>query len=136
MSLKSPYSRVQFMSSPQNRIEKRVNSRISPPRVELIAEYFPGEISSSDRSIISRASAYDNIARTYERRSRRGDSISSTTDQEYSVTPEFSTDSPSYGSFTTYEDIVRKEGGRDEEHKVVTPVRRSSRIRKQAVSPL
>jgi len=68
----SPYSRVQFMSSPQNRIEKRVNSRLSPPRVELLAEYFPGEMSSSDRSIISRVSEYENIARTYERRSRRG----------------------------------------------------------------
>lgn len=132
----SPYSRVQFISSPQNRIEKRVNSRLSPPRVELLAEYFPAEMSSSDRSIISRASAYDNIARTYERRSRRGNSISSAADQEYAVTPDFSTDSPSFGSFTTYENIVRKEGGRDEEHKVVTPVRRSSRIRKQATSPL
>lgn len=129
----SPYSRVQFISTPQNRIEKRVNSRLSPPHVELLAEYFPAEMSSSDR-----ASAYDNIAQTYERRSRRGNSISSLTEQEYAVTPDFSTDSPSYGSFTTYENIVRKEGGRDEEHKVmkvVTPVRRSSRIRKQAISP-
>ncbi|KAA8536298.1 hypothetical protein F0562_028776 [Nyssa sinensis] len=50
---------------------------------------------------------------------------------EYSK--EFSTDSPSYGSFTTYEKILSKHGCGDEE--TVTPVRRSSRIRHQVTSP-
>ncbi|CAB4290763.1 unnamed protein product [Prunus armeniaca] len=39
--------------------------------------------------------------------------------------------SPSYGSFTTYEKIPIKHG----EEEIVTPVRRSSRIRKQVTSP-
>ncbi|CAK7330249.1 unnamed protein product [Dovyalis caffra] len=41
--------------------------------------------------------------------------------------------SPSYGSFTTYEKIPSKHGIVDEE--VITPVRRSSRIRNQVTSP-
>ncbi|KAG9132558.1 hypothetical protein Leryth_008465 [Lithospermum erythrorhizon] len=45
---------------------------------------------------------------------------------------EYSFGSPSYGSFTTYETIPIKHAGRDEE--IVTPVRRSSRIRKQVTS--
>ncbi|CBI25120.3 unnamed protein product, partial [Vitis vinifera] len=45
---------------------------------------------------------------------------------------EYSTGSPSYGSFTSYEKIHIKHGCGDEE--VVTPVRRSSRIRNQTPS--
>ncbi|OVA16476.1 hypothetical protein BVC80_393g10 [Macleaya cordata] len=45
---------------------------------------------------------------------------------------EYSAGSPSYGSFTTYEKIYRKHGCGEE---VVTPVRRSSRIKKQIISP-
>lgn len=89
--------------------EKHVNSRISPTCVELHVEYFLEKMSSTGRSIINWASAYENISRTYERRSRRGNKISSATYQEYAVKPEFSTYSPSYEIFTTYENISWKE---------------------------
>ncbi|KAK4438011.1 hypothetical protein Salat_0135200 [Sesamum alatum] len=45
----------------------------------------------------------------------------------------YSSGSPSYGSFTTLERIPIKNANGDEE--IVTPVRRSSRIRKQVTSP-
>ncbi|URE35635.1 hypothetical protein MUK42_03148 [Musa troglodytarum] len=54
-----------------------------------------------------------------ERRLRRDSTVSSS--------------SVSYGSFTTYEKLSSKKGSRDEE--VMTPVRRSSRIRNQIASP-
>ncbi|KAJ8460065.1 hypothetical protein OPV22_032991 [Ensete ventricosum] len=54
-----------------------------------------------------------------ERRLRRDSTVSSS--------------SISYGSFTTYEKLSSKKGSRDEE--VITPVRRSSRIRNQIASP-
>ncbi|CAL9129808.1 unnamed protein product [Musa textilis] len=54
-----------------------------------------------------------------ERRLRRDSTVSSS--------------SISYGSFTTYEKLSSKKGSRDEE--VMTPVRRSSRIRNQIASP-
>ncbi|CAA0807434.1 Unknown protein [Striga hermonthica] len=44
-----------------------------------------------------------------------------------SSSSEFTTGSPSYGSFTTFEKIPLKNATRDEE--IITPVRRSSRIR-------
>ncbi|XP_074343447.1 uncharacterized protein LOC141682640 [Apium graveolens] len=47
---------------------------------------------------------------------------------------EFSTGSPSYGSFTTYERVPIKHHAYGEEE-IVTPVRRSSRIRSQITSP-
>ncbi|KAH9301071.1 hypothetical protein KI387_012654, partial [Taxus chinensis] len=103
------------------------SSNISPPQVQFLAEYLPEEVSSSDRNT-RRMNAQENSFQTYERRFRKGNSFSSATPQEYAVTSEFSSDSPSYGSFTTYEKIARKEGGGDEEPKimkVVTPVRRS-----------
>ncbi|XP_020224922.1 uncharacterized protein LOC109806821 [Cajanus cajan] len=47
---------------------------------------------------------------------------------------DYSMDSPSYGSLTVYEKISIKQGHGDEEA-IITPVRRSSRIRKQVTSP-
>lgn len=46
---------------------------------------------------------------------------------------DYSMGSPSYGSLTVYEKIPIKQGHGEEE--IITPVRRSSRIRNQATSP-
>ncbi|MCD7451116.1 hypothetical protein HAX54_009728 [Datura stramonium] len=58
------------------------------------------------------------------RKSNRRDSLAAS---------EFSMGSPSYGSFTTYERIPIKHASGGEE--VITPVRRSSRIRSHVISP-
>ncbi|KAL5560919.1 hypothetical protein UlMin_030666 [Ulmus minor] len=65
-------------------------------------------------------------SQSYERKPRsnhRRDSMASSHDTSMS--------SPSYGSFTTYEKIPIKHGVEEE---IVTPVRRSSRLRKQVIS--
>ncbi|GLJ30431.1 hypothetical protein SUGI_0602300 [Cryptomeria japonica] len=104
------------------------------PHVQLLAEYHPEEVSSSDKSM-SRINTPEKSVQMYERRFRKGNIFSSDTQQDSAVTSEISPDSLSYGSFTTYEKIARKEGGGVRDPKVITPVRRSSRIRKQATSP-
>ncbi|XP_038903440.1 uncharacterized protein LOC120090026 [Benincasa hispida] len=60
------------------------------------------------------------------RKNSRRESMASSSLDEYSVS---TSASPSYGSFTTYEKIPIKHGKGDDE--IVTPVRRSTRIRKQ-----
>ncbi|KAK7387758.1 hypothetical protein VNO78_22550 [Psophocarpus tetragonolobus] len=50
-----------------------------------------------------------------------------------SSSSDYSMGSPSYGSLTVYEKIPTKQGHGEEE--IITPVRRSSRIRNQATSP-
>eukprot|EP01018_Ginkgo_biloba_P002104 Gb_06090 [translate_table: standard] len=133
-NMEKTYSRMLYSSTLQQRKEKLVQP--SAPRVEFLANYLPAEMSTSDRNF-SQISTQDANVQTYERRVRRRNSMSSETQPDYTLTSDFSADSPSYGSFTTYEKLVRKEATADEEQKVmqVTPVRRSSRIRKQAMSP-
>ncbi|RDX81388.1 hypothetical protein CR513_37939, partial [Mucuna pruriens] len=53
--------------------------------------------------------------------------------RESLASSDYSTGSPSYGSLTVYEKIPIKQGHGEEE--IITPVRRSSRIRNQATSP-
>ncbi|XVF01423.1 hypothetical protein REPUB_Repub04eG0087800 [Reevesia pubescens] len=93
-------------------------------------ESCPSEMSSWQRT----SSAYyskkgfkeSNEYESQERKSRK------TYRRESLASSDYSTGSPSYGSFTTYEKMPIKHGG-DEE--IVTPVRRSSRIRSQVTSP-
>ncbi|KAF9675775.1 hypothetical protein SADUNF_Sadunf09G0067900 [Salix dunnii] len=70
-------------------------------------------------------------APSYERKPRKNNHRrESMASSDYSVG---SMGSLSYGSFTTFEKIPSKHGNADEE--VITPVRRSSRIRHQVTSP-
>ncbi|KAL2254531.1 UNVERIFIED_CONTAM: hypothetical protein Sindi_0247800 [Sesamum indicum] len=69
----------------------------------------------------SEAQSTERRTRKYNKRESLASSLS-----------EYSSDSPSYGSFTTLERIPIKNANGDEE--IVTPVRRSSRIRKQVTS--
>ncbi|PKA54225.1 hypothetical protein AXF42_Ash000058 [Apostasia shenzhenica] len=83
----------------------------------------PTEMSSSANNSLSFVrqrgkKGHDEETLSHERMQRRESGASS---------------SISYGSFTTYEKLSGRKGSRDEE--VVTPVRRSSRIRNQFTSP-
>ncbi|XP_010266774.1 PREDICTED: uncharacterized protein LOC104604213 [Nelumbo nucifera] len=108
----------------------RSYSRNRPTEVEMVGESGPSEMSSSFQKSSSCSSSKRkqlekaNEAQSQERRLRR-ESLASSSD--------YSAGSLSYGSFTTYEKITNKHGHGDEE--IVTPVRRSSRIRKQITSP-
>ncbi|KAI9181774.1 hypothetical protein LWI28_018469 [Acer negundo] len=106
---------------------ERLSSRNWQTEVEMVGESCPSEMSSfkgsSYRKEVSEAQSQER--KQQPRNNYRRESLASS---------EFSMDSPSYGSFTTYEKIsskVLKGRGEDE---VVTPVRRSSRIRKQVTS--
>ncbi|KAJ6315246.1 hypothetical protein OIU78_018683 [Salix suchowensis] len=92
-------------------------------------ESCPSEMSSFSLSYSKKGtSEAQSCERKPPRRNiRRRDSMAS---PAYSVG---SMGSPSYGSFTTYEKIHGLHGNEDEE--VITPVRRSSRIRNQVTSP-
>ncbi|KAJ6751101.1 hypothetical protein OIU85_001609 [Salix viminalis] len=92
-------------------------------------ESCPSEMSSSFSLSYSKkgTSEAQSCERKPRRNIRRRDSMVS---PDYSVG---SMGSPSYGSFTTYEKIHGLHGNEDEE--VITPVRRSSRIRNQVTSP-
>eukprot|EP01018_Ginkgo_biloba_P016618 Gb_38475 [translate_table: standard] len=109
----------------------------SAPRVQLLHEYSPSQmVSTSEKKANARitSSTQGNIFYTPERRVRRkSSSTSSATYQENVATPEMSMEDSSYGSFTTYDKVLLKEA--DEEHVRVTPVRRSSRIRKKTMTP-
>ncbi|KAJ6754879.1 TRANSMEMBRANE PROTEIN [Salix purpurea] len=91
-------------------------------------ESCPSEMSSFSLSYSKKGtSEAQSCERKPRRNIRRRDSMAS---PDYSVG---SMGSPSYGSFTTYEKIHGLHGNEDEE--VITPVRRSSRIRNQVTSP-
>ncbi|KAJ6302637.1 hypothetical protein OIU77_016677 [Salix suchowensis] len=91
-------------------------------------ESCPSEMSSFSLSYSKKGtSEAQSCERKPRRNIRRRDSMAS---PAYSVG---SMGSPSYGSFTTYEKIHGLHGNEDEE--VITPVRRSSRIRNQVTSP-
>ncbi|CAN6459381.1 unnamed protein product [Victoria cruziana] len=74
--------------------------------------HYPGRVEKETEEVVQ------NCERS--RRSRRGSSVPS------------SEDSLSYGSYTIYEKLPTKQGSADEG--TVTPVRRSSRIKKQVIS--
>ncbi|KAK8605948.1 hypothetical protein V6N13_102712 [Hibiscus sabdariffa] len=99
-------------------------------RLKESNEPCPSEMSSSERSSSSYSNKgleQSNQYQSQEKKTRK------TYQRESLATSDYSTGSPSYGSFTTYEKKPSKHGGRDDE--IVTPVRRSSRIRNQVTSP-
>ncbi|KAG1368518.1 hypothetical protein COCNU_14G009860 [Cocos nucifera] len=96
----------------------------SPVDVEMVGDSAHSELSTSlgnsssfGRGRTKRDTEEENLS--IERKLRRDSAASSS--------------SISYGSFTTYEKLSAKKGSRDEE--AMTPVRRSSRIRNQIISP-
>ncbi|XP_050364917.1 uncharacterized protein LOC126783483 [Argentina anserina] len=108
--------------------KKLAGSPIVPVSTEHT--YCPSEMSSFQTNSVycSKGLKASEEVESQEKRARknsRRDSVAST---------DSSMGSPSYGSFTTYERIPIKKGYGEE--KIVTPVRRSSRIiRKQVTSP-
>ncbi|KAF9665906.1 hypothetical protein SADUNF_Sadunf16G0173500 [Salix dunnii] len=103
---------------------------VAAEQTDIVGESCPSEMSSFSLSSSKKGTTSE--AQSCERKPRknirRRDCMAS---PEYSVG---SMGSPSYGSFTTYEKIHGLHGNEDEE--VITPVRRSSRIRNQVTSPL
>ncbi|KAJ7013303.1 hypothetical protein NC653_003100 [Populus alba x Populus x berolinensis] len=91
----------------------------------------PSEMSSFSLSYSKKGQGGTSEAHSCERKPRKNINR-----REFMASPDYSVGSmgsPSYGSFTTYEKIPSKHGNEDEE--VITPVRRSSRIRNQVTSP-
>ncbi|KAG6789686.1 hypothetical protein POTOM_005805 [Populus tomentosa] len=91
----------------------------------------PSEMSSFSLSYNKKGQGGTSEAHSCERKPRKN-----IYRREFMASPDYSVGSmgsPSYGSFTTYEKIPSKHGNEDEE--VITPVRRSSRIRNQVTSP-
>ncbi|KAA8545736.1 hypothetical protein F0562_020813 [Nyssa sinensis] len=129
-------STKKLMSSPvsastEHTYQDKPASQNWPTEVDVAGESCPSELSSFQKS-----SSYSkkgvkgaNEAQSQERRPRKNSKRESLA----SSSSEYSTGSPSYGSFTTYEKIPSKHGCGDEE--TATPVRRSSRIRNQVTSP-
>ncbi|CAK9137930.1 unnamed protein product [Ilex paraguariensis] len=98
--------------------------------VDVVGESCPSEMSSYQKS-----SSYSkkflggaDEAQSHERKPRKNHKRES-----LASSSEYSMGSLSYGSFTTYEKISSKHASGEEE--IVTPVRRSSRIRSQVTSP-
>ncbi|XP_050210901.1 uncharacterized protein LOC126661145 [Mercurialis annua] len=108
-------------------------SRNLQTEVETIAVTCPSEMSSFKYSSSAYYSKHEqkgmaaSEAQSQERKTKRS------TRRESMATSDCSMDSPSYGSFTTYEKITNNHGNGEENG--LTPVRRSSRIRKQVTSP-
>ncbi|XP_057978514.1 uncharacterized protein LOC131164963 [Malania oleifera] len=104
--------------------QERRSSENWPTEVDIVAESCPSdEMSSFQKS--SSHSIRDEAQSWHDRKPGRNYKRESLASSDYSL------DSLSYGSFTTYEKIPYKHG----EEETVTPVRRSSRIRKQVTSP-
>ncbi|KAK9122630.1 hypothetical protein Sjap_012232 [Stephania japonica] len=109
------------------------------PAVELLGEYVVSPFNSPFRRHEIESNPVESEASSLsisdEKRPRR--KAASSANHEYSSISDYSAaQSPSYGSFTTQEKILIKEGGRDGEEyikAVNTPVRRSSRIANRTV---
>ncbi|XP_075478264.1 uncharacterized protein LOC142519208 isoform X2 [Primulina tabacum] len=106
--------------------ERRLSS--THTEVDLLGGSCPSEISSFQKSYreMKGADEVQSLENKPKRYSKR-ESLASSSG--------YSAGSPSYGSFTTYERIPTKHANRDEDVEVVTPVRRSSRLRNQITSP-
>ncbi|GAY48788.1 hypothetical protein CUMW_114450 [Citrus unshiu] len=92
----------------------------------MLGESCPSEMSSFKSSSHGKGLKVSSEAQSQERKSQRSYRRESLASSDISLS------SYSYGSFTTYEKLPSKHGHGDDE--VVTPVRRSSRIRKQCKS--
>ncbi|KAF2294303.1 hypothetical protein GH714_009051 [Hevea brasiliensis] len=97
--------------------------------VETVGESCPSEMSSFEyiSSYSKEGKKGTREAHSHERKPRKNSKRESLASSDYS------TGSLSYGSFTTYEKILSKNGNGEEE--IFTPVRRSSRIRTHVTSP-
>ncbi|KAJ9175065.1 hypothetical protein P3X46_013649 [Hevea brasiliensis] len=97
--------------------------------VETVGESCPSEMSSFEyiSSYSKEGKKGTREAHSHERKPRKNSKRESLASSDYS------TGSLSYGSFTTYEKILSKNGNGEEEF--FTPVRRSSRIRTHVTSP-
>ncbi|XP_028762964.1 uncharacterized protein LOC114721312 [Neltuma alba] len=109
--------------------------RNSPIEMEVLGESYPSEMSSFERSsshyYSQRVVKEQNEAQSLEKKPKRNyrrESLASSADSMGG--------SASYGSFTTYEKIPKPGHGDGGSVTTVTPVRRSSRIRSLANSPL
>ncbi|XP_028781057.1 uncharacterized protein LOC114737311 [Neltuma alba] len=109
--------------------------RNSPIEMEVLGESYPSEMSSFERSsshyYSQRVVREQNEAQSLEKKPKRNyrrESLASSADSMGG--------SASYGSFTTYEKIPKPGHGDGGSVTTVTPVRRSSRIRSLANSPL
>ncbi|XP_021892398.1 uncharacterized protein LOC110810505 [Carica papaya] len=105
-------------------IQERFSSLNWPTEVDMLGESCPSGMSSYQSSFCSQkeSSEAESQERQSSRRNHKRESLASS---------DFSTGSPSYGSFTTYEKIAIKSG----QGEATTPVRRSSRLsRKQVTS--
>ncbi|PNT57242.1 hypothetical protein POPTR_001G289100v4 [Populus trichocarpa] len=103
---------------------------VAAEHTDIVGESCPSEMSSFSLSCSKKGQGGTSEAHSCERKPRKN-----IYRREFMASPDYSVGSmgsPSYGSFTTYEKIS-KHGNEDEE--VITPVRRSSRIRNQVTSP-
>ncbi|XP_009774755.1 uncharacterized protein [Nicotiana sylvestris] len=111
-------------------VKEKHSSQNWPTEVDVMGESCPSEMSSfqisSSYSKKYPKSANDE-AQSMEKKPRKSNRRESLAASEYSL------GSPSYGSFTTYERIPIKHVSGGEE--IITPVRRSSRIRSHVTSP-
>ncbi|WJX96885.1 hypothetical protein P8452_78026 [Trifolium repens] len=99
--------------------------RNAPVEMDVVGESCPSEMSSFDKSSSYRVNQ-SNEAISVEKKRRNNHRRESLASSDYS------TGSPSYGSLTVFEKIQKGRG----EEEIVTPVRRSSRIRSLATSPV
>ncbi|KZV23377.1 hypothetical protein F511_35196 [Dorcoceras hygrometricum] len=109
--------------------EERRRLSTTHTEFDLLGGSCPSEISSFQKSYkhmigANEVQSLENKPKRYSKR----ESLASSSGG-------YSTGSPSYGSFTTYERIPTKHVNRDEDMDVITPVRRSSRLRNQITSP-
>ncbi|OIT35144.1 PREDICTED: uncharacterized protein LOC109243757 [Nicotiana attenuata] len=111
-------------------VKEKHSSQNRPTEVDVMGESCPSEMSSfqisSSYSKKYPKSANDE-AQSLEKKPRKSNRRESLAASEYSL------GSPSYGSFTTYERIPIKHVSGGEE--IITPVRRSSRIKSHITSP-
>ncbi|XP_016567793.2 uncharacterized protein LOC107866130 isoform X1 [Capsicum annuum] len=111
-------------------VKEKHSSQNWPTEVEVAGESCPSEMSSfqiSSSYSKKYPKAGNNKAQSMEKKPRKVNR------RESLATSESSMGSPSYGSFTTYERITAKQASGGEV--VITPVRRSSRIKSHVISP-
>ncbi|GAV78801.1 hypothetical protein CFOL_v3_22266 [Cephalotus follicularis] len=112
-------------SSGRHTIQERLTFQNWQPEFDVVGDLCPSEMSSFLKSSTynSKKELKESSEAQSQGRNQRRESMASS---------DYSFGSPSYGSFTTYEKIYTKQGNGDEE--VITPVRRSSRLRSQVTS--
>ncbi|XXG48935.1 hypothetical protein AAC387_Pa02g3255 [Persea americana] len=119
---------VSASSQSHTDIDRPLFYKNCPAEVEMVGESGPLEMSSSlEDSFSTSQHSSDRVEiKSHERKLRRNSNRESMVSSS-----EYSAGSPSYGSFTTYEKLHKVSGDDD----AMTPVRRSSRLRKQITSP-